>query len=61
MDEAFTPVPEESRRLLKYFALATPGFTTDEAILDDVEFHGSDLPIIPGPLKSQVLVSIDAM
>lgn len=57
-DLEFTPVPQECKRLLKYLADSTPGFTKDQALLDNVHFHGADYPIIPGPLKSQVFVRI---
>lgn len=57
VDTKFIGVPSDARRLLKYLAGNTQGFTTDEGTLNDVEFSGDDLPIIPGPLKSQVLVS----
>lgn len=57
VDAEFISVPEDSRRLLKYLAGVTPGFSTDESLLNDVEFSGDDLPIIPGPLKAQVFVS----
>ncbi|KAM4063090.1 coA-transferase family III domain-containing protein [Hirsutella rhossiliensis] len=57
-DAAYTPLPAECRRLLKYFAESTPGFTTDDAALSSVEFHGGDLPIIPGPLKSQAMSAV---
>lgn len=55
-DTEFISVPEDSRRLLKHLASITPGFTNDPTLLDDVEFTGGDLPIIPGPIKAQVLV-----
>ena len=55
-DAAYNPLPAECRRLLGYFAKTTPGFVKDAAVLDEVDFHGGDLPIIPGPLKAQALV-----
>ena len=55
-DAEFTALPAECRRLLRYFAEASPGFTKDPAILNAVEFYGSELPILPGPLKAQALV-----
>lgn len=58
VDTAFHSVPDESRRLLRLLASKTPGFTRDEGILSDVKFSGDDLSIIPGPLKSQALVSL---
>jgi hypothetical protein len=58
VDNKFIGVPEDSRRLLRYLASITPGFTTDESTLNDVVFSGDDLPIIPGPIKAQVLVSL---
>ncbi|KAH7041516.1 CoA-transferase family III domain-containing protein [Microdochium trichocladiopsis] len=57
VDEAFLPVPEECKRLLRILAKRTPGFTTDEALLNKVHFHGDDLPCIPGPIKSQALTA----
>ncbi|PFH63366.1 hypothetical protein XA68_12330 [Ophiocordyceps unilateralis] len=56
-DTVYTPIPKECHRLLKYFADATPGFTSDAEALD-VDFHGDDLPLIPGPLKSQVTSAV---
>lgn len=56
-DTDFTPVPQEARRLLKHFAEQTPGFRSDDAFLDNVEFTGDDLPMLPGPIKAQALVS----
>ncbi|KAH8621483.1 hypothetical protein IG631_23884 [Alternaria alternata] len=58
VDNEFIGVPEDSRRLLRYLASVTPGFTTEESTLNDVVFSGDDLTIIPGPIKAQVLVSI---
>ena len=57
VDEAFQPVPEECKRLLRMLARRTPSFTTDEALLSKVQFHGDDLPCIPGPIKSQALTA----
>jgi hypothetical protein len=57
VDTEFHTVPNESRRLLRLLASKTPGFTQDEAAFSDVKFFGGDLSIIPGPLKSQALVS----
>lgn len=57
-DTSFTPLPKECRRILEYLAKGTPGFTTDPALLNDVEFHGRDLPIIPGPIKAQAFVCL---
>lgn len=56
VDRDFIGVPADASRLLKHLAGITPGFTTEEAALNDVEFSGGELPIIPGPLKSQVFV-----
>lgn len=58
VDKEFTPVPVEARRILHYLAEITPGFTKEEAVLDQVTFEGDDLPIIPGPAKSQVFVGL---
>jgi hypothetical protein len=57
-DVNFTPVPQECKRILRYLAETTPGFTTDPTLLDNVDFHGADYPIIPGPLKSQAFVRV---
>ncbi|GJN66043.1 hypothetical protein PLICBS_000059 [Purpureocillium lilacinum] len=58
VDSDYTPLVGECRRLLKYFARVSPGFSQDEAELDSVEFHGHDLPIIPGPLKAQAISAV---
>lgn len=58
VDTSFTPVPQECKRLLVMLARGTPGFTDDERLTDGVTFQGDDLPIIPGPLKSQALTSV---
>ena len=58
VDTAFTSVPKECNRLLKWLANITPGFTTDESILDSVKFEGGDLPNIPGPVKSIALTAV---
>ena len=55
-DLDFTPVPQECQRILQHLAESTPGFTTDPKILNNVNFHGADYPMIPGPLKSQAFV-----
>ncbi len=57
VDTEYSPLPAECRRLLHHFAEVSPGFTTDDSALESVEFYGGDLPIIPGPLKSQAMVS----
>lgn len=59
-DTSFIPVPEDAKRLLLHLASITPGFTKDSEVLDAVDFIGDDLPIIPGPIKAQVMVSIPA-
>ncbi|WKT51520.1 CoA-transferase family III domain 1 superfamily [Fusarium oxysporum f. sp. vasinfectum] len=51
-------LPNECYRLLKYMAKITPGFVRNEADLDSVTFHGHDLPIVPGPLKSQAMSAV---
>ena len=61
VDEEFMPLPVDCRRLLRYMAQVTPGFRQDEEFLDAVEFSGQDLPIIPGPLKSQALVNTGSL
>ncbi|KAF2171090.1 hypothetical protein M409DRAFT_51311 [Zasmidium cellare ATCC 36951] len=57
-DVDFTPVPQDARRVLEYFAKKTPGFNSDPAFLDNVKFTGGDLPILPGPIKAQVLSAV---
>lgn len=57
-DNEFIPVPQDAERLLKHFAAKTPGFTQDSSLLAKVKFEGADMPIIAGPLKAQVMVSI---
>ncbi|KAI5197444.1 hypothetical protein AUEXF2481DRAFT_2740 [Aureobasidium subglaciale EXF-2481] len=56
-DVDFTPLPTEAARLLRHLAQITPGFTASAAALENVEFSGRDLPIIPGPLKSQAFTA----
>lgn len=56
-DTAFTSVPVESKRLLVELAKKTPGFTTDQSLIDGVKFVGDELPCIPGPIKSQAFVA----
>ncbi|GFP58757.1 acetyl-coenzyme A transferase nodX [Trichoderma asperellum] len=56
-DTAFTPVPVESKRLLVELAKKTPGFTTDQSLIDGVKFVGDELPCIPGPIKSQAFTA----
>lgn len=55
-DQTFIPVPQDAKRLLTHLADITPGFTKDQKALEDVQFVGQDLPLLPGPLKAQVLV-----
>jgi hypothetical protein len=55
-DTTFTPLPEECQRLLTYLVKVTPGFTDYKTERNEVEFVGSELPIIPGPLKAQAMV-----
>lgn len=57
VDEEFQPLPEECKRLLRLLAAKTPGFTTDESLLQRVHFEGDELPCIPGPIKSQALTA----
>lgn len=59
-DIDFVPVSQDCRRLLEYLASITPGFTHDSKALEGVEFTGGDLPILPGPIKGQVLVRLPA-
>ncbi|KAJ4147320.1 hypothetical protein LMH87_001852 [Akanthomyces muscarius] len=58
VDTEYSPLPAECRRLLHHFAEVSPGFTTDDSALESVEFYGGDLPIIPGPLKSQAMSAV---
>ncbi|TVY79286.1 Succinate--hydroxymethylglutarate CoA-transferase [Fusarium oxysporum f. sp. cubense] len=58
VDTEFLPLPAECQRLLRLFAARTPGFTKDESLLSRVNFHGDDLPCIPGPIKSQVVTAV---
>jgi hypothetical protein len=57
-DTKFIPLPEDCSRILKYFASVTPGFTTDDAVLSSVKFEGGDLPLLPGPIKSQAVTAV---
>lgn len=57
VDSAFTPLPQECKRLLTMLGRDTPGFTDDERLVEGVSFEGDDLPNLPGPLKSQALVA----
>lgn len=57
-DTTFTPVQRECQRLLRELAARTPGFTTDERVLDQVIFEGDDLPVIPGPIKSEAMTAV---
>jgi hypothetical protein len=58
VDTDFSPLPEECKRLLRLFAARTPGFTTDETLLEGVQCVGDDLPCIPGPIKSQAVTAV---
>ncbi|EXA51192.1 hypothetical protein FOVG_03661 [Fusarium oxysporum f. sp. pisi HDV247] len=58
VDTEFLPLPAECQRLLRLFAARTPGFTKDESLLSRVNFHGDDLPCIPGPIKSQAVTAV---
>ncbi|RBR06774.1 hypothetical protein FVER53590_12629 [Fusarium verticillioides] len=58
VDSEFSPLPAECERILRIFAARTPGFTKDEALLSGVNFHGDDLPCIPGPIKSQAVTAV---
>ncbi|KAH7182367.1 CoA-transferase family III domain-containing protein [Fusarium flagelliforme] len=58
VDAKDTSLPEECYRLLKHLANITPGFLRKQVDLDAVIFHGQDLPIIPGPLKSQAMSAV---
>ena len=56
-DTEYIPPVEDCERLLKHLASISPGFTKDAKALAAVQFHGSDLPILPSPIKAQALVS----
>ena len=58
MDNEFTPLPLECKRLLEYLASITPSFTKDHSILNNVKFEGDDYPSIPGPVKSVALTAV---
>ncbi|KAF5974936.1 transferase family III [Fusarium coicis] len=58
VDSEFSPLPAECERILRIFAARTPGFTKDDALLSGVNFHGDDLPCIPGPIKSQAVTAV---
>ncbi|EXL63266.1 hypothetical protein FOCG_01625 [Fusarium oxysporum f. sp. radicis-lycopersici 26381] len=58
VDTEFRPLTAECQRLLRLFAARTPGFTKDESLLSGVNFHGDDLPCIPGPIKSQAVTAV---
>ncbi|KAK4621232.1 hypothetical protein CLAFUW4_06746 [Fulvia fulva] len=50
--------PASRKRLLRYFAEKTPGFNSDADFLDNADFHGQDLPLLPGPIKAQPLAAV---
>jgi CoA-transferase family III len=56
-DTKFTPMPKECQRLLFELAAKTPGFTTDEELLNGVSFIGGDLPPHPGPIKTAAMTT----
>ena len=56
-DTEFIPLSKDCPRLLHHLASITPGFSNDPKVLQDVVFVGNDLPILPGPIKAQALVS----
>ncbi|KAI6754711.1 hypothetical protein HG530_012463 [Fusarium avenaceum] len=58
VDAEFQVLPEECKRILRIFAKRTPGFTQDETLLEGVQFHGDNLPCIPGPIKSQAVTAV---
>lgn len=57
VDTEFTPVPEECQRLLRVFASKIPG-PADDSLMNGVSFEGDELPLIPGPIKSQVVTAV---
>ncbi|KAF5691034.1 putative acyl transferases carnitine dehydratase [Fusarium denticulatum] len=58
VDTEFSPLPAECERILRIFAARTPGFTKDEALLNEVNFQNNDLHCIPGPIKSQAVTAV---
>lgn len=56
-DTDFIPVPTDARRILEHLANVTPGFLPGAQAIKEVDFQGDDLPMLPGPIKAQVLVS----
>ncbi|RFU76004.1 alpha methylacyl- racemase [Trichoderma arundinaceum] len=56
-DTNFIPVPQDSARIFRELITKTPGFTKDEKLLSSVNFVGNDLPLLPGPIKSQALTA----
>lgn len=56
VDVEFLPLPEDCERILSYLTEATPGFPAYDPQSNVVEFIGSDLSIIPGPVKAQAMV-----
>lgn len=57
MDTEFTPVPQDTARIFEYLAKNTPGFTQDKELWNTVKFNGSELPIIPGPIKAPLIAA----
>ncbi|CAK1362693.1 hypothetical protein CB0940_05112 [Cercospora beticola] len=57
-DKHFVPVPQDARRLLQYMAEITPGFDSSASFLNQVNFTGRDLPLLPGPIKAQVFSAV---
>ncbi|KAK4556860.1 hypothetical protein LTR86_005840 [Recurvomyces mirabilis] len=54
-DTSFIPLPKDCPRILDWLAHETPGFTKGVEALQDVNWQGHDLPLLPGPLKAQAL------
>ncbi|KAJ5771396.1 alpha methylacyl-CoA racemase [Penicillium nucicola] len=57
VDSDFLAIPDDARRILKLVAQATPGFTADPKILDQVIFEGGAEPIVPGPIKAPAVAA----
>ncbi len=58
VDDEFIPESQECRRILQLLAEQTPRFSTDSALLDRVQFEGTDIPCIPGPIKSEAVTAV---
>ncbi|USW58701.1 Putative CoA-transferase family III [Septoria linicola] len=57
-DKEFIPVPQDAERLLQHIASITPGFDASPEFLEQVQFTGQDLPLLPGPIKAQAFSAV---